>query len=204
MNRPRNFRMYFLLGVLVIGGVVLLVREHRPSFLRPGLRLCAYVSASDGNVTVIDLVRLAAVARIPVGQGLSGMREHPSRAEVWGVSSAGGFAWMINARVNQVTARIPVGPLPYAIDFSRDGGTLYTTSAGSDTLLAIDCQTRAVLARRRTGSEPVLAHVTPDGKSVLVLNHRDATLGIHDAATLALRSVVGIVKQPERVVILPD
>jgi YVTN family beta-propeller protein len=39
---------------------------------------------------------------------------------------------------------------------------------------------------------------------VLVLNHRDATLGIHDAATLALRSMVGIVKQPERVVILPD
>jgi YVTN family beta-propeller protein len=170
MNRPRNFRVYFLVGVLAITGVVLLLREHRPSFLRPGLRLCAYVSSRDGNVTVIDLVKLAAVARIPVGQGLSGMREHPSRAEVWGVSSAGGFAWVISARVNQVSARIPVGPLPYAIDFSRDGGTLYTTSAGSDTLLAIDCQTRAVLARTRTGSEPVLAHVTPDGRSVLVLN----------------------------------
>ena len=39
---------------------------------------------------------------------------------------------------------------------------------------------------------------------MLVLNHRDATLGIHDAATLALRSMIGIVKQPERVVILPD
>jgi YVTN family beta-propeller protein len=39
---------------------------------------------------------------------------------------------------------------------------------------------------------------------VLVLNHRDATLGIHDAATLALRSTVGIVKQPEKVAILPD
>jgi YVTN family beta-propeller protein len=46
--------------------------------------------------------------------------------------------------------------------------------------------------------------VTPDGKSVLVLNHRDATLGIHDASTLALRSTVGIVKQPEKIAILPD
>jgi YVTN family beta-propeller protein len=70
--------------------------------------------------------------------------------------------------------------------------------------LAIDCQSKNVLARTRTGGGPVLAHVTPDGKSVLVLNHRDATLGIHDAATLALRSMVGIVKQPERVVVLPD
>lgn len=49
-----------------------------------------------------------------------------------------------------------------------------------------------------------MAHVTPDGKSVLVLNHRDATLGIHDASTLALRSAVGIVKEPEKVAILPD
>jgi DNA-binding beta-propeller fold protein YncE len=81
---------------------------------------------------------------------------------------------------------------------------LYTTSAGSDTLLAIDCQSRNVLARTRTGGEPVLAHVTPDGKSVLVLNHRDATLGIHDASTLALRSTVAIVKQPDKVTILPD
>ena len=74
MNRPRNFRVYFLVGILATTGVVLLLREHRPSFLRPGLRLCAYVSSGDGNVTVIDLVKLAAVARIPVGQGLSGMR----------------------------------------------------------------------------------------------------------------------------------
>src|SRR5580692_8750553 len=114
MNRPRNFRVYILFVVLLIVGVVQLVREHRPSFLRPGLRLCAYVSAADGSVTVIDLVKLAAVARIAVGQGLSGMREHPARAEVWGVSSVGGYVWVINARVNQVVSRIPVGPLPYA------------------------------------------------------------------------------------------
>src|SRR5277367_2245204 len=168
MNRSRNFRVYFLLGVLVIAGVVLLAREHRPSLLRPGLRLCAYVSAGDGSVTVIDLVKLAAVARISIGQGLSGMREHPTRAEVWGVSSAGGYVWVINARVNQVSARIPVGPLPYAIDFSPDGMLLYTTSAGSDALLAIDCQTRAVVGRTKTGGEPVLSRVTPEDRKSVV------------------------------------
>ena len=47
MNRSRNFRVYFLLGVLLIVGVVQLLREHRPSFLRPGLRLCAYASCVD-------------------------------------------------------------------------------------------------------------------------------------------------------------
>ena len=38
MNRPRNFRVFFLLGILLIVGVAELVREHRPSFLR--LRAC--------------------------------------------------------------------------------------------------------------------------------------------------------------------
>src|ERR1700681_2139928 len=111
MNRPRNFRVFFLVGVLVITGVVLLLREHRPSFLRPGLRLCAYVSAGDGSVTVIDLVKLAAVARIAIGPGLSGMREHPTRAEVWGVSSAGRYVWVVNARQDADHARNQVGAL---------------------------------------------------------------------------------------------
>ena len=95
MNRPRNFRVFFLLLVVLIAGIVEVLREHRPSFLRPGLRLCAYVSTADGSVTVLDLVKLAAVARINIGKGLSGMCEHPTRAEVWGVSSAEGFVWVI-------------------------------------------------------------------------------------------------------------
>src|ERR1700681_3204002 len=131
MNRPHNFRVYFLLGVLLIVRVVQLLREHRPSFLRPGLRLCAYVSTGDASVTVIDLVKLAAVARIAVGPGLSGMREHPTRAEVWGVSSRGGYAWVLNARVNQIVARVPVGAMPYALDFSVDGNRVYTAVSGS-------------------------------------------------------------------------
>ncbi len=208
MNRPKNFRAYFLLVVLAIGGMVLLLREHRPSFLRPDLHLSAYVTTADGNVTVVDLVKLKAVARIAVGPGLSGMREHPTRAEIYGVSSAGGYVWILDPRANhftgQVTARIAVGPLPYALDFSPDGNRLYTTASGNNTLVAIDVKSRAIVARAATGREPVLAHVTPDGKSVLVVNRKDASLGIHDAATLALRGSVSVVAQPEDATVLPD
>jgi YVTN family beta-propeller protein len=208
MNRPRNFRAYFLLAALVIGGIVLLLREHRPSFLHPDLHLCAYVTTADGNVTVVDLVKLKAVARIAVGPGLSGMREHPTRPEIFGVSSTGGYVWILDPRANhftgQVTARIAVGPLPYALDFSPDGNRIYTTASGNNTLLAIDVRSRAIIARAATGREPVLAHVTPDGKTVLVVNRRDGTLGIHDAATLVQRGSVSVVAQPEDVAVLPD
>ena len=208
MNRPKNFRVYFLIAALAIAGLVVLLREHRPSFLRPDLHLSAYVTTADGNVTVVDLVKLKAVARIAVGPGLSGMREHPTRAEIYGVSSAGGYVWILDPRANhftgQVTARIAVGPLPYALDFSPDGNRIYTTASGNNTLVAIDVKSRAIVARAATGREPVLAHVTPDGKSVLVVNRKDASLGIHDAATLALRGSVSVVAQPEDATVLPD
>ena len=208
MNRPKNFRVYFLVAALAIGGMVLLLREHRPSFLRPDLHLCAYVTTADGNVTVVDLVKLKAVARLAVGPGLSGMREHPTRPEVYGVSSAGGYVWILDPRANrftgQISARIPVGPLPYALDFSPDGNRIYTTASGNNTVLAIDARSRAIVAHAATGREPVLAHVTPDGKTVLVVNRRDGTLGIHDATTLAPRGSVSVVAQPEDVAVLPD
>ncbi|HMI50276.1 MAG TPA: YncE family protein, partial [Candidatus Saccharimonadales bacterium] len=204
MRRLNHFRVYFLLAILLTAGIVVVAREHRPSFLRPDLHLNAYVTGADGNLTVVDLVKLSAIAHIPIGAGLSGLREHPTRAEIWGVSSAGGFVWSFSAKTNQVSARIAVGPLPYSVDFSPDGKRLYTTSSTDNSLLAIDCQSHAILAQSRTDADPVLAKATSDGKSVLVVNHRGATLGIHDASTLAVRILVPVVPQPEDVVVLPD
>ncbi len=191
-------------AALVFFAAVLIAREHRPSFLRPDLRLNAYVTTADGGVTVVDLVKLAAVAHVMIGPGLSGMREHPTRPEVWGVSAQGGYTWVLDAKSNAVGARIPVGSLPFAVDFSRDGRLAYATASGSDALIAIDCETRRVVGRAKTGAIPVIAHVTPDSKLVVVVNRGDATLGLHDAATLALRHRVGVVPNPEDVVIVPD
>src|SRR6266481_326515 len=203
-NPFRNARVIALTAVLLVVAATLQLREPRVWFLRPGLRLNAYVGTADGSVAVVDLVRLRVVARINVGPGLSGMREHPTRAEVWGVSSLGGYVWVLNARVNQVVARVSVEAMPYALDFSRDGARAYTAASGSDAVVAIDCQTHAIVARGRTGHEPVVARATPDGKSVLVVNRRDATLGIHDAKTLVLRGTVPEVTRPEDVAVLSD
>src|SRR3989442_14309259 len=97
--------------------MVQILREHRPSWLRPGLRLNAYVSAADGSVAVVDVVRLSVIARVAIGAGLSGMREHPTRPEIWGVSSTGGYLSTLQARSNQVGARLPLAPAPYPLAF---------------------------------------------------------------------------------------
>jgi len=92
-------------------------------------------------------------------------------------------------------ARVPVGGLPYALDFSPDGARAYAAASGSDTVVA-STASRARWCARPHGSRTVLARATPDGKSVLVVNRRDATLGIHDARSLSLRGSVPVVAHP--------
>jgi YVTN family beta-propeller protein len=204
MSRSRNFRVYFLLTILLLFAVIILLREHRPSFLRPGLHLNAYVSTDDGNITVVDLISLRAIGKVYAGPALAEILEHPRRAEIWGVSSEGGYVWVLDARTNQISSRIPVGGLPLSLEFSATGDRAYTTSSGANQLIAIDCATRAIIGRAKTGAQPVRVRITPDNKTLLVVNSRDATLTIHDAATLQQRAEIPVVADPEEVTILPD
>lgn len=203
MSPAKNLRVYFALVLLLVSATVVLLREHRPSFLRPSLHMYAYVSTDDGSLTVIDLAGLHVVAHIPVGTPISDLREHPSRDEIWGISSTAGYVWVLDAPSGQLT-RIPVGPSPYSLDFSPTGNRIYTTSSANDQLIALDAASRTVLGRARTGSEPILARVTPDNKNVLVLNRRSSTLSIHDAPTLQQLASVPVIPQPDDVVVLPD
>ena len=121
MKRGLNFRLIFLLLLLAGLAIREVAVELRPSFLRPGLHMLAYVgNTGDGTVTAIDLIALSRAATIATGPSPSGLRAHPTRPEIWGVSTNGGYAWVIDARGGRVAAKIPVGELPYAIDFSPD------------------------------------------------------------------------------------
>ena len=92
--------------------------EQQPSFLRPGLHLFAYIgNTKDGTLTAIDLIKLSPTATVDVGAGPSGIRAHPTRKEIWGLSSAGGYVWVLDVDTNQVVARIPVGAEPYRAGF---------------------------------------------------------------------------------------
>ena len=193
MKRRIPYRVLIPLLLLLSLAAGEIAREHRPTFLRPGLHLYAYVgNAGDGTVSVVDLIGLATVATIPVGASPSGLRAHPTRDQIWGVSTTDGYAWVIDTREGRVEGRIYVGAAPFAVDFSRDGRFAYVAASGANTLSAIDCTTGRVAARAHTGRRPWLARVTPDGKQVLVPNREDSTLGIYDAQTLTLIATVGV------------
>src|SRR3979409_1157350 len=161
MLRRLNYRLLIAALVLLVAAATEIIRERRPSFLRPGLRLYAFVgNAGDGTVSVVDLIRVSKIATIAVGPPPSGLRAHPKFNQVWGVSTEGGYAFAIDTASGQVLARIPVGLSPFAVDFSADGNRAYVAASGSATLVAIDCRTGQIVGRARTGKRPWLAKVT--------------------------------------------
>jgi DNA-binding beta-propeller fold protein YncE len=203
MPHAKNFRVYFLLTILAAFALIILLREHRPSFLRPDLHLNAYVSTSDGYLLVVDLVSLGVVNKIYAGSAISDLREHAKRPEIWGVSSAGGYVFVLDVRSNQLE-KIPLGPSPLELDFSAAGNRVFTTSAASDQLIAINVASRSIAGRARTASEPVQARIAPDQKTIVVVNRRSSTLTLHDANTLQMRASIPVIPQPDAVAILPD
>jgi DNA-binding beta-propeller fold protein YncE len=203
MSLAKSPRVYFVLLILLVSAATLLLREHRPSFLRPDLHMYAYVSTADGSLTVVDLARLQSIAKIPVGPNISDLREHAKRDEIWGVSATGGFVFVLDTHTNQVT-QIPVGPSPYSLEFSATGDRIFTTTSASDQLVAIDAISRQVYGRAHTNAEPVQARLTPDAKNILVVNRRANVLSIHDARTLQLLNTIPVIPQPDEVLITPD
>ena len=201
MSHSRNFRVYFALVLLLVSAIVVLLREHRPSFLRPNLHMYAYVSSPDGTITTIDLARLQPVNRLNVGAVISDFREHTMRNEIWG--TAGNFVFVLDTPSNQIT-HIPVGNNPLSIDFSPDGNRVYTTTSNPDQLVAIDTASRQIYGRAHTNGEPVQARITPDAKNIIVINRRSSVLSIHDARTLQFLSSVPVIPQPDEVLITTD
>ncbi|MBI3406294.1 MAG: YncE family protein, partial [Acidobacteria bacterium] len=148
MIKRLNKRLIFVLLLLLGLTARQLAREHRPSLLRPGLRMYAYVANSgSGSVSVVDIIGLKVIATIPVGAGPSGLRAHPSRREIWGVSTGTGQLWVIDVPSGGVVARIPVGNSPFALDFSPDGKRAYVAASGSNSVVAVDCEKRQIVAR---------------------------------------------------------
>ena len=180
-----HWRMIFLLVLLGALGTREVALELRPSFLRPGLHLFAYVdNTADGTVSAIDLVSLAPVATIPVGARPTGIRAHPSLPEIWGLSSAGGYAWVLDTATNRIVAHIPVGAAPYALDFSPDGSRAYVSASGENGIVAIDTTTRQVVARGHAGRRPWIARVSPSGRLLVVSNRDEGTVSVLDAKSL--------------------
>lgn len=205
MNWRSHLRLAVTLLLLAAAATCEVMRERRPTMLRPGVHLYAYVAnRGDGTVTVVDLVKLAPVAAISVGPEPGSVLAQPKRKEIWGVSAGSGYAWVIDTPTGRVD-RIPVCGDPRSLAFSPDSTRAYV-GCGSGGVVAIDCAARHVVAREhgapRGGTTVVTA--APNGKWVLAANREEATVSVLDAATLKILATLPAVPNADSLVVLPD
>ena len=76
---------------------------------------------------------------------------------------------------------------PVEIKLSFDGKKLYVVCEGDDSVLAVDTQTRQVVAKAKVGHKPRGLALSPDGKTLYVSNEWSDTVSEVDAATLAVK-----------------
>lgn len=93
-------------------------------------------------------------------------------------------------RLDLATTDVPLN-MPFDVDFSADGSTLYVVNAGSNDVSVIDLPTRTAVAHIEVGENPRGIVVSPDGATAYVNNTLDGTISVID---LAANTVTGVVK----------
>src|SRR5271157_1577500 len=76
---------------------------------------------------------------------------------------------------------------PVEIKLSADGKKLFVVCEDSDSVLAVDTQTRQVVAKAKVGHKPKGLAISPDGKTLYVSNEWSDTVSEVDAATFVVK-----------------
>jgi YVTN family beta-propeller protein len=186
----------------------------------------AYVSNEDGNtVTVIDTVRGAVIATVPVGRRPRGLKlSHDGRLLYVAVSGlpkcppkmpdaecekqprdlkADGIA-VVDTATRHVVDLLKAGSDPEQFDVSPDGRRLFIANEDSSTLSVIDAKNGESLASLPVGREPEGVRMSPDGRFVLVTSETDGTVSIIDAHALKVEKAVHVGVRPRDLVVTPD
>jgi len=176
------------------------------------------------DVVNLRLDREIAVGQNPVAVAPSPTR-HEVYVVNSGPETGEGSLSVINAENNTVAATIPLHRRPVAIDIDATGTLAYVANSGSNTVSVIELKSRREVAQiltgedpgsprtglrpwggepgsprtglRPWGGEPVALRISPDGKTLIVANHRGNSVTIVDLANVStLSAPIDSVRRP--------
>lgn len=90
---------------------------------------------------------------------------------------------------------------PLNMALSPDGGELYVTCSGSDSVIVVDVAARKKVAEIKVGGMPEDVAFSPDGKRVFVTNMFDDTLSVIDTATRKVTHTLPVGDEPHGVLL---
>ena len=146
-------------------------------------------SSEDRSLTMIDAVSGALLVRLPVPIEPSHLCFTPDQGQAF-VSGKGRDAVVIvYPYATEIGETILAGRAPGALAVATVGGASYLLAANpeTNTVTALDIDTRKLAAVVQVGQEPCDILITPDNQYVLVLNQKSGDLAVIRTASLAGR-----------------
>ena len=154
----------------------------------------AYVTQWMGrSVAVIDTRRERVVGHVelsPLSDPFqadhpSGIAANPRRNEIYTANSNSDTVSVIDTRSDSLAATIPVGLVPdgpkgstpEGLTVSPDGTRLYVALSGENAVAVVDLRARRTVGFIPTGLYPSDVAVTPDGRSLVVVNTNGSGIG---------------------------
>ena len=154
----------------------------------------------EGGVTVIDTTNLKVAAKIPTGAGEHDIVISNDNRFAFVSNSENGTVSIIDIRKLAKLKDVKVGPEPASMALSELSKAVYVASETDGSVTVIGEQDHQVLARMTTKRGARSIRFAPGGRYGFVLNTKESTVSIFDAASNNLLHEVKVGKAPDQVI----
>ncbi|HXW15643.1 MAG TPA: hypothetical protein VEN79_14140, partial [Terriglobia bacterium] len=149
------------------------------------------VFVADTGEEKISAARVATrqlLAHIEIGTLPTALLVKPDGGEIFAFAAQSSTMVIIDAFHDNVEQTFPLGRDAVAGVFRQDMSVLYIANAGDGSVLALDVQTRDVLASTHVGMEPYALALTPDQRLLVVADRAASSLAVLHADSSSLRN----------------
>jgi YVTN family beta-propeller protein len=183
-----------------------------------------YVSnEGSGDLTVIDPVKMEALATVPLGKRARGIHPSPDGKLIYVALSGSPFAppgvdestlpppdksadgiGIFDIAQNKMLRKVPGGSDPEQFAVSKDGRLLYVSNEDAAGLSMVDPANGTVLKTLPTGPEPEGVTMSPDGRYIFVSSEDEGTIAVVDVAAQSVVKRIKVGRRPRGITFLPD
>lgn len=135
--------------------------------LRPGAKEIYVTCSGSDTVIVVDPVRRAAIAEIPVGGQPQDVAFSPDGSRAFVTNMFDDTVSVIDAATREQVRVLPVGDEPHGVLTDRAGKRLYVLNAASDDISVFDAVSLTWIKNLSASRRPQSLALSPDGASLL-------------------------------------
>lgn len=159
------------------------------------------------SLTVVDVPGVRVVRTIDLGrhERPHGISVLPGDELVAVTSEASGHVVTVRISDGEIVSEIPTGhPGSHMLAMVADGGTIYTSNMGDDTVTRLDVKTGEATGSWGVAPRPEAIGVMPDGSEVWYGSNDEGTVSVLDPATGEIETPLTGFGWPYRVLFTPD